>query len=183
VRFDNFLEPAVLAWLRRTLASARFVTRVHKDLVPPATDIALEDPPLQSKLFLLMNDAALFRTIESVTGCSTIGCYLPIVMRRDPGEAHHDSWHTDADGNRLIALSVNVGGAFEGSALRMREQGGRPLFEGSNAEPNSALLFRIAPTLEHCLAPLQGTRSRTVLGGWFQRHPAVSARWPVTLPV
>ena len=169
VLFEQFFEPALFEWIRAQLAGAPFVTRVHEELIPPARDAALADPLLLSKLFVLMNDARLFEVVRAITGCDAIAGFLPVVMRQDPAEAL-DSWHGDVDGNRLVALSINLGDRFDGGILQLRERATeRIVGEGTNAEPNSALLFRISPNLHHRVAPLMGTVPRMVLAGWFLR--------------
>ena len=177
LRFDDFLEPALLDWIRGALAGARFGTRIHAALSPPVRDTVLEDALLQARLLLITNDAALFSAVEAITGCDAIGCFAPVVRRQDPGDGNHDEWHGDVDGNRLVGLSINVGEKFDGSAIELRDHATQtPVHRATNAEPGSALLFRISPDLQHRVAALEGGASRTVLTGWFQRQPVLTAR-------
>ena len=183
LRFDDFLEQGLLEWIRHAVEGARFGTRIHTALTPPVRDTVLEDVALLSRLLLITNDATLFAAVEAITGCDPIGCFAPVVRRQDPGDGHHDDWHGDVDGNRLIALSINIGRRFEGSAVQLREHGThRAVYEVSNAEPGSALLFRISPHLQHRVGPLEGTVPRIVLTGWFLRQPLLTASPPPLSP-
>jgi len=100
---------------------APFVERVHGDLDPPAIDSVLADESLLVILATLLNDRRLFETVRAVTGCDPIACFHPVIYRFDPRPEHHDAWHGDNDGNRLVAMSINIGGPFDGGVLQFRE--------------------------------------------------------------
>ena len=172
IQVRGLLEPALLAWIRRRLAVARFVPRVHKGVVPPPTDLGLADEPLLAALFLLLNDARLFHIVRTVTGCDAIGCFQAVAYRKEPIPDHRDAWHDDDDGNRMVAMSINVGEPYEGGVLQIREAGsGRVLHDAVNTGPGDAILFRLAATLEHRVSPVTGRAPKTAVAGWFQRTP------------
>jgi Rps23 Pro-64 3,4-dihydroxylase Tpa1-like proline 4-hydroxylase len=115
----------------------------------------------------------LFRILETLTRCEPIGCYAFRVYRMDPGDRHHDTWHGDDNGNRLLTLSINVGlEPFEGGELELRARGSEHMIESAaNTGPGDALLFRIAPGLEHRVCGVTGHTSKFAVAGWFQREP------------
>ena len=149
---------------------APFVERVHGDLDPPAIDSVLADESLLVILATLLNDRRLFETVRAVTGCDPIACFHPVIYRFDPRPEHHDAWHGDNDGNRLVAMSINIGGPFDGGVLQFREGPAGPvLHEAANTVAGDAILFRIRPGLEHRVTGVTGTRPRLAAAGWFQR--------------
>ena len=167
----GFLAPDLLHWTRERLRTAPFFWQVHEDTDPPARNLQLGNDTLQGTLRTLLNDTRLFTAIERLTGCPSIGCCLTHVYALDVAPGSRDSWHGDVDGNRLIAISINVGDAFSGGRLLIREQaGGRIVSEVDNPVAGSAVLFRIREDLEHFVTPITAGR-RLALAGWFQREP------------
>ncbi|HXG57249.1 MAG TPA: 2OG-Fe(II) oxygenase [Vicinamibacterales bacterium] len=179
IQVRGFMQAELLAWIRSHVRADRFVRRVHRDLVPPAVDDVMKDEALSAKLFMLLNASALFRTVEAITGCDPIGSYYPTVFRLDPDSGHGDAWHDDLDGNRLVAMSVNLGEAYEGGVLQLRDASTlRVLSEVHNDGPGDAVLFRISPALQHRVTPVTGTRARLTMTGWFLRTPKAGPDWP-----
>ena len=171
VRIAGFVSADLLQWIRRELRAAPFHWEIHDDTDPPAKNLQLGDAQLQLKLCTLVNDSRLFGTVERMTGCAPIGCCLTHVYCLDAAPESRDAWHGDVDGNRLIAISINVGDAYSGGRLLIREQaGGRIVSEVDNPVAGSAVLFRIRGDLEHFVTPITAGR-RLALAGWFQREP------------
>lgn len=166
----GLVSPDLLAWTRGRLAEAPFTEFVHDTLDPPAVDLFMSDVSLHLTLWTVFNDTRLFDAVQRVTGCDPIGSYHCRVLAVDPAVAHTDTWHSDVDGNRMVAMSVNLGDPYEGGALRIREDS-LIVHEVGSPLPGDAILFRIRPGLEHAAAPVTGTRRRTALVGWFQRAP------------
>ena len=177
IHVRGLLEPRLLEWLRAELVHATFVERIHTELTPPAVDLALADERLHAILFTLLNHQTLFDAVEAISGCDPIGCYGHVLYRMEPHPGHHDTWHGDNDGNRMIAMSINIGEPYEGGWLSIRERTtGRHVHSVANTGPGDAILFRIAGSLEHMVTAVTGTRPKTALAGWFQRTPhALSA--------
>jgi hypothetical protein len=90
-----------------------------------------------------------------------------------PDDGHYDSWHDDVVEHRLIGMSVNLstkvymGGAFQ---LRSRSSG-LILYEVTNTGSGDCIVFRIDPHLEHRVATVEATASKTAFAGWFQAQP------------
>lgn len=181
-RFDDrhgilvpgLVEPRLLEWMRGRLATAPFREDVH-DTDPPAVDLLMDDAALHHTLMALFNDARLFDVVERISSCDPIGCYMARVYAMDASPNHHDEWHSDVDGNRMIGMSVNLAGPYEGGLLRIRE-GERVVHEVANTGSGDAILFRIRPGLQHIVTPVTGPRRKMALAGWFQRTPAALAR-------
>lgn len=174
VKLPGVIEPAMLAWIRDRIATAPFVERVQTDVSEPCRDTQLSSADVVSTILAFVNDSTVFRSIRDLTGCDPIGCYWGRVFRLEPGSGQQYTWHDDVDGNRMLAMSVNVGGEpYEGGALQIRDAAsGRPLFELTNTTPGDAVLMRIGPDIEHRVMPVTGAYPRTALAGWFQRVPS-----------
>ena len=171
VRVLSFLAPDLLQWTRDRLATAAFDWQIHTDLDPPARNLHLVDEHLRMQVRTLFNDQRLFAAVEQITGCDRIGCCVTNVYSLDASPDARDTWHGDIDGNRLVAISVNVGGAYEGGTLEIRERASRRIVSAvSNDADGSAVLFRLHDDLEHFVTPVTAGR-RLAIAGWFQRTP------------
>ena len=172
IRVMGFLAPDLLHWARNRLQTAPFVWQVHEGTDPPARNLQLADATLHGSLRALLNDTRLFMAVERLTGCASIGCCWPHVYSLDATPGSYDAWHDDVDGNRLVAVSINVGGAYVGGTLRIREKHSRHIVsEVNNTGDGSAVLFRIADGFEHFVSPVTAG-VRLAIAGWFQREPA-----------
>src|ERR687892_629083 len=122
IRIMGFLAPDLLRWARDRLQTAPFVWQVHENTNPPARNLQLADATLQGTLRALLNDTRLFTAVERLTGCAPIGCCWTHVYSLDATPGSYDAWHGDVDGNRLVAVSINVGRAYAGGTLSIREK-------------------------------------------------------------
>jgi hypothetical protein len=165
----QFLASDLLGAIQARLARARFKLRIAHDVRPPAVDAKLDDPTLQGSLRWMLSDPRLFRAIERLTDATAVGSFNGGVYRLAQELGHHDSWHDDADGYRVIGITVNLSDApFEGGELQMRETAThRLLWRYANTGAGDALLFAIDRSLEHCIAPMKGAATKTALAGWF----------------
>ena len=175
LHLPRFLDDDLLRQFDSRLPAAAFKTRIEDGVEIEQT---LEDESLIGLLMMAMNDPALFRTIDQLTGCGPIGNFTGRVQRRgaSDGRHHYYPWHTDASDERLVGITVNLGSdAFEGGTLQMRRMATEAILaEAKNHVRGDAFLFRISPSLEHHVTPV--TRgSRLVLAGWFRRSPPF---WP-----
>ena len=172
VLLKQFLEPSLLKQIQKTVSSSRFYTNKHKD-------IALEDCMVRNSVYNLLqflaNDEKVFEVIRRITGCKPIGCYNGRVYRMRPGQGHYDTWHSDIDqkNGRLIGMSVNLSvGTYKGGALQIRNcDNNKILHEVANTGFVDAILFRIAPFLEHQLTDVKGVEAKVAYAGWFQAKP------------
>lgn len=136
-----------------------------------------------SAILLLVNNAQLFKIIQQITGCGHIGCFRGRTYRIVPGVNHIDElnhyhetltgWHTDLNGRRLVALSINLNTEpFQGGVFSIREaKTRRMLGELTNSGFGDAILFRIDERLEHRVSDVEGTVTKTAFSGWFESEP------------
>jgi hypothetical protein len=183
VKLPDFVEPSLLdrlvarleitPWELRThtrdhaWSSALDATGERGDVW--ARDLQMQDAAILSSWMFLLNDPSLFDVVAQLTGCGALRSFIPNIYKIEPGAGHFDDWHTDADGERAVALSINVGRApYEGGLLQIRKKGASAIVhEVWNAGFGDAMLMRIAPDLEHRLTPVTGRAPRVVVAGWF----------------
>lgn len=136
-------------------------------------ELTVANNALPFAFLLLLNNPRLFRLIEEITGCGHIGCFRGRIYRIVPGANHHVEWHTDLNGTRLVALSVNLNSEpYEGGVLSIREAATeRILCELTNSGFGDAILFRIDERLQHRVSDVEGTVAKTALAGWFESAP------------
>lgn len=172
IRFRRFFDDRLLAWLRARLGDASFRLRVHEGIEPPPVDLGLADDRLLTIIGTLLNDRRLFDVVRAISRCDPIGSFRGGVYRMEPGPAHFDTWHGDMDGNRMVTLSVNLGEAYEGGVLQIRDtRSHQVVHEVANTGAGDAILFEIGEHLEHRVTPVTGTVTKMALAGWFQRLP------------
>ncbi|MGE0040497.1 MAG: 2OG-Fe(II) oxygenase [Vicinamibacterales bacterium] len=174
LRLPRLLDEELLGVVGRRLAAGDFRTRVATRVYPPAVDLKLHDDVTHGLLHFLLNDPVLLDAVRTITDRPEIGGFVGAVYRLLPGAGHQDSWHDDCDGNRLVALTLNLGEVpFEGGEFELRRKGETALLARvANTGPGDGVLFAIADALEHHIAPMAGTVAKTALAGWFCMDPA-----------
>lgn len=179
VRLEQFVEPWLCDRWSRAIESAPFRPRVHKSAeywggAPPPNDLVLDAPALLGQMLFVMNDPTLFTVVERISGCDPIGSFYGVVYRFVPGLGHADRWHSDMDGNRIAAISVNLGREpFAGGHLQIADAvTNAVLYDAPNLGFGDAGLFRLAEDLRHRVTELLPGPPRTVLTGWFRRRPS-----------
>lgn len=176
VKLKALLEPGLLSWTLNQLKAAQFTAMTHGNI---GSELCMRKNIVSDMLHLLTNDSQFRHFIEEVTGCGHIGCFMGRVYRMTPGAGHADSWHSDIvrGETRMIGMSLNlspdeyVGGTFE-----LRETATRRIL-GSfpNQGLGDAIVFRLAPYLEHRVAAIQGHVPKTAFAGWFFPEPEFPA--------
>lgn len=185
LRVSSWLDAALLDRVRAGVTAATFDIQRY----PPFGEEACMAPNATLwMLDFLMNAPEVTRTVSHITGCGPIGCFFGRIYRLAPGTDHGHDWHRDCEDDRLIGVSVNLTDReFEGGALQLRRasnlQSTGPkvrrhalLAEVRNTGPGDAVLFRIAPDLEHRVLPVTGTVPRLAYTGWFRARPSYSRR-------
>lgn len=162
----GFLDSAVVEDVRAQIARGTFREFAHGSI---ATELRLDQGVGTGLLHFLTNDPRLFRLVEAVSGCSGIRAFAGRVYRRFPGRRHHDSWHGDVDGRRLIGMSVNLSDeVYEGGVFEMRDVAtGQPRAALANVGFGDAILFRLSDALEHRVSGVTGVVAKTAFAGWF----------------
>lgn len=169
VRLPAILDRELLDIAQSQLGASQFEEKTANLY----SELTVADNALPFALLLLLNNARLFRLVEEITGCGTIGCFRGRIYRIVPGANHHVEWHTDLNGTRLVALSVNLNSEpYEGGILNIREAATeRVLCELTNPGFGDAILFRIDKRLQHRVSDVEGTVANTALAGWFESAP------------
>ena len=110
---DRFVEPALLGRWLDLVDAGPFVLRRHGTSgdwggEPPPADHLLDAAATVGRLMFSMNDPVLFALIERLSECGHIASFQGVVYRMAAGMGHRDRWHTDLNGNRLIAITVDL---------------------------------------------------------------------------
>jgi hypothetical protein len=169
VRLPAILDRELLEIAQSQLCASQFEEKTANLY----RELTVADSALPFALLLLLNNARLFKLIEEITGCGHIGCFRGRIYRIVPGANHHVEWHTDLNGTRLVALSVNLNSEpYEGGILSIREAATKlVLCELTNSGFGDAILFRIDERLQHRVSDVEGTVAKTALAGWFESAP------------
>lgn len=170
IRMPGILGEDLLNELHQQIAGSEWEEMVHDQI---GVEVCLMDKGIVGLMNFLFNDQELFSFLDAVTGCGSIGSFTGRVYRMIPESGHYDSWHGDVGENRLLALSINLGREpYEGGVLQIRRShsGEKPVMV-PNTGFGDAILFRIAPGLEHCVTAVSGKTSKTAFAGWFRSEP------------
>lgn len=167
-RLPGLLEPALLSEIQRYLERAEFVEERHLAVSPPSVDLTMKPGPASALLEMLFNDPAIYRDIEAITGSDPITHFTGFVYRLTPDLGHHHQWHNDLIGGRMIAMSVHLGpGPYEGGLLELRDrESERVLGAAANTTPGDAVIFALAPSLQHRVGAVT-SGMKTAFAGWF----------------
>ncbi len=119
-------------------------------------------------LFLLLNDAELFKLVRTITACRRIGRFEGDLVRTPPGPEHSESWHGDIFGHGMVSMTIDLSGQpHRGGALELRDRHSHELLHRGETSPGDALLVRVAPFLQQRVTAVEGHAPRTVYGGRF----------------
>jgi hypothetical protein len=175
VKVPGFLGRDLSAEILAKIRTDEFYERAQEGL--GSEECLRQDSPTLALLWLMLNDGRLFRTVETVAGCPPIGSFGGRVYRFTDSPSHHDDWHDDLGDNRLVALSVNLSEhPYAGGLLQIRDcTSGEILHEESNTGLGDALIFRIAPELQHRVTRVTGNRPKTAFAGCFKSAPDFKA--------
>lgn len=93
--------------------AAPFRPRTHHDAAywggEPPVDHIIDAADVLGRMLFAITDPALFRAIEHTTDCGPIGCFHGFVYRLGVATGDRDRFHSDMNGNRLAAMSINLG--------------------------------------------------------------------------
>lgn len=175
VFLPGFVAQDALNSIVNKLSVTEFETRIEKDehtgefgkvlLLPP-------NNPVPFIFHLLMNNKTLFKQLENITGCESIGNFMGRIHRSEGGEQHEIEWHGDNSDTRLLAMTLNLGRErYTGAKFQMRKKGTENIIrEFGQTEPGDAFIFQIHTELQHRLSLVEEGR-RTVGVGWFRAKP------------
>lgn len=174
VFLPGLLEHKVLQNFINKLSKTPFETKYETEQAGKFGKVLYVPPqsPVMYAFHMLFNNAELFTAIEAVTGCGQIGNFAGRIHRSEEAENHKIDWHGDNADNRLLAMTLSLGEErYTGGRFEMRKKGSSQLLrEFGQLEAGDAIIFKIAPDLEHRLTELE-TGRRTVGVGWFRSEP------------
>lgn len=176
VKLRALLEPGLLSWTLNQLEAAQFTAMTHGNI---GSELCMGKNVVSDMLHLLTNDSRFRHFIEEVTGCGHIGCFMGRVYRMTPDAGHRDSWHSDIvhGETRMIGMSLNLSPVeYVGGTFQLRAAGDRRVLgDYPNQGLGDAILFRLAPYLEHRVAAIEGHVPKTAFAGWFFSEPEFPA--------
>lgn len=172
IAFSNVLDPPLTETLLRVSDRSTFVADVveglgHREVEAPARAGAA--------ITLALKRPNLLRWIEAVTGCGPLGEVDGRLAQARPGGLDQLTWHDDMiDRGRRLAITINLTDRpYEGGEFELRAKGSDAvLLRHRHVRPGSALLFEVAPGLEHRVLPVLSGGPRRVYAGWFFRAQA-----------
>ena len=172
IRLPNLLDEQLLQIFCSEIETAEWKERAHDHI---GVEVCLRDPDIPSLMNFLLNDTDLFRLLERITGCGSIGSFEGRVYRMIPSSGHYDSWHTDDGEHRLLAMSMNLSKEkYDGGVLQIRKRGSdESVIEIPNTDFRSTAIFQIGPVLEHQVTKVEGSVPRTAFAGWFKSQPDI----------
>jgi precorrin-6B methylase 2 len=119
-------------------------------------------------LFLLLNDADVFKLVRAITGCRRIGRFEGGLHRTLPGLEHAEAWHGDIFGHGMVSMTIDVSSRpYEGGVLETRDRHSEEVLHRSETSPGDATLVRVAPFLQQRVTAVEGDTPRTVYSGRF----------------
>lgn len=137
------------------------------------TELCMRSTRAVGLMDLFVSDPLLFEAVRRMTGSGRIGAFVGRIYRMLPGSRHEGTWHGDNVEGRLVAMSVNLSDAdYSGGLLEIRERDSqRVLHRIANTGPGDAVIFRIAPELQHRVSAVGGDAAKTSYAGWFVSDP------------
>jgi hypothetical protein len=173
-RLPGFLTPPILKPLLDWVYTAQFNVRNEISKTGSVFGTTLFAAQTDRSVFLLhfiLNRPALFRAVEQVTACPTLGNFRGRLHRTSALPDQHIDWHSDAVETRTVGISINLSTEqYSGGVLQIRNPDGAVAAEIGRADPGDAFLFRIDHDWQHRLTPVE-SGSRTVGVGWFRTAP------------
>jgi len=177
VVLPQLLSEPLLERLIEAVERAEFYQNPHHDERQQRFGLDLtvrENEVALHLIHFLLNNRKLFRVIENITGCRSIGSFAGRIYRNLPGEDHQLDWHDDTDRpERIVGISINLSGRqCRGGIFQLRETATRRIVsEVPSNRAGDAHLFRISSGLQHRVTRVEGEVARTSAAGWFLSEP------------
>ena len=166
LQFPQFFSAELIGTLLRRIDDSAFEEKENEGV---GIDQAMEKNAAFHALHLAMSDPQLLDAVERITGVTPLRSFAGRVYRMLPNTGHALDWHDDGEAHRLIAVTVNLTPTpFAGGVFQLRKKGTATLLrEVHNTGLGDAVMFRVAPSLEHRVTALEGATVRTAVAGWF----------------
>ncbi len=174
VVLERFLDPRLVAAVRRQIASGTFGAFVHEE---SGHEAKMDDNAAVWLLDFLMNGPELLQAIGRVTD-RPVTWFHGRVYRLTPGTDEGHDWHKDYEIGRQIGVSVNLTeGAFAGGVLQLRDAVTKvTLSEVANTGSGDGVIFRLGDDVQHRVLPVTGHVARLAFAGWFYTGPTLRER-------
>jgi hypothetical protein len=173
VRMPGFLDSRLVKHMLTWLKTANFEvkTEKHEGNIFGTTLFVPRTEPSLFLIHFILNRPELFRLVEDIAGCATLGNFTGRLHSTGAESAQHIDWHDDSVHTRTVGLNINLApGPYEGGLFQIRDARGAIRSEVGRTAPGDAFLFRIGGGWQHRLTPVHDGL-RTVAVGWFQTHP------------
>lgn len=121
-------------------------------------------------LMLALKRRNLLDWLERATGCGPLDTVAGVITQARAGLPHQLGWHDDReDVRRKLAVTINLGTEpYEGGLFEIRrKETHEPLFAHRHTELGTALIFQVAPDIQHRIHPITAGGPRRVFAGWF----------------
>ena len=163
----SFFEPELLALVLRLCAGAEFGPDQPS---PGFREVELSPQRAGQLVNLALRRPELPRWLAQVTGCGALrsveGRIAQTLDRPGDQLLWHDDFQPGTDGRRLAIVIHLSTEAYTGGEFQIRYKTGERLLQHRHASVGSAMIFRVANTLEHRVLPLRSGGPRRVFAGW-----------------
>jgi hypothetical protein len=161
------IEPGLLGSLMRLCREGGFAS----DEVKGLGHREVESPQRAGHVITLaLRRTALISWLEGVTGCAPLGNVEGRVVRALANNHDQLAWHDDLDDpRRRLAITINLSEQlYEGGLFELRDKRTHDVLSTHlHLEPGTALIFDVAPDIEHRVLPVTAGGPRCVYTGWF----------------
>jgi hypothetical protein len=171
VRLPQLLAPTLSDRVMRAVETGAFEEHLQRGTGTLEENLSDSNVAVIT-LHLVANCPTFFELISRITQCGPIASFLGRVYRRLAALGHYGHWHTDAhDPRRVAAMTLNLSEDHRGGELELRRVETASTAVIENGRLGDAVVFRIAPELQHRVRPVEGNVFRTVFAGWFFDTP------------
>jgi hypothetical protein len=171
VRLPQLLAPSLLDRVLRAVETGAFEEHLQRGTGTYEESLSDSNVAVIT-LHLLANCPTFFELISRITECGPIGSFVGRVYRRLARLGHYGHWHTDAlNPSRVAAMTLSLSEDHRGGELELRQVNSKSTALIQNGRIGDAVVFRIAPGLQHRVRPVEGSVFRTVFAGWFFDAP------------
>ena len=166
---NGAIQRDFLALLFDVLARAEF----RSDRVEGLGHREIEKPALAGRaISLALNRRTLLDWIATVARCGRLGSVEGRVVQTALRPDDRLRWHDDLEDTgtqRRLGITIGLSNqAYDGGLFELREKDMHTaLFHHRHVEPGQALIFDVAPDVEHRLCPITAGGPRRVYTGWF----------------
>lgn len=183
IRLPQLLDPSVIGYVLPKVASDRSRLYTHHDRTNTgepafAREVRFgQDHPVNALFYILLNQRAFLRSVESLCGCGKLRDIAGRYFERHPDTDQFDSWHDDNIDGRIVGFSINLSPQpYAGGQFQLRDSETGRIFAQVDSQLGDGHVFRIHRQLEHRVTNVVGTAPRCSYAGWFLGDDAKKAK-------